>query len=70
MLGKRLAAYGITLELEAGRRRAVFRKAIGTINRSVATWLERYLIFLAALRALDLVHLADAPVAKASACSS
>ncbi len=56
-----------TAGLEAGRRRAVLRKAVGAIYRTIAPWLEGYFIVLAALGTLDLVHLSDATITKASA---
>lgn len=65
--GKRTAAAGNSVALEAGRRRAVLRKAVGAIYRTVASRLEGHLIVLAALGTLDLVHLTDASVAVASA---
>ena len=67
MTGNRFAAQGNVVVLEAARRRAVIRKAVGAIYRTVAPWLERYLIVLAAIGTLDLVHLTDASVTKASA---
>ena len=67
MPGNRFVALGNVVALEAGSRRAVIRKAVGAIYRTVAPWLEGHLIVLAALGALYLVHLTDAPVTKASA---
>ena len=65
MHGRGLAGPSNEGALEAGSRRAVIRKAIGAIHRTVAPWLEGHLIVLAALGALDLVHLTDATVTKA-----
>ncbi len=65
--GKRSAAPGDTVALEAGRRRAVLRKAVRAVYRTVASRLEGHLIVLAALGTLDLVHLTDASVTVASA---
>ena len=67
VLGKRYAALSNVVALEAGGRRAVTRKAVGAIYRTIAPWLEGHLIVLAALGTLDLVHLTDASVTKASA---
>ncbi len=66
-LAKVLPLPAIPVPLEAGRRRAVLRKAIRAVHRTVASRQEGYLVVLAALGTLDLVHLTDASVTHTTA---